>query len=432
MLEEADIQRLVAHGERIRRSGALGKSPQINRLFELLLERSLANVAPKEIEIAQMVFGRATDADLAADATVRVHVHRLRKKLEELPPDEQGERLTLPRGEYRLVVASADVAHVQDGVESPRPPPRSAWTGLAAAAVLLIGFNLLGWIWLAREPAKDSRLDTHLWSALAGSRNPTLILYGDQYVFGEQDANGAISRVIFDPHIGSREDLEQYKMRTPGADQKYIDLNSYSLPEGAAPAMAAIAPVVLAARAGEFSSIKSMTMSRFTNGMLRSHDLVYLGLLRNLGDLKEPLFEISGFSLSASDDSLIDRSSGNRFQSDWANPSTEGIMRRDYAYLASLPGPSGNHIVVVAGTRDPALMEAIQIASDKAELDRLSAQVGKGGSFEALYEVRTFGPSNVANKLVVARRLEVDQMWPAKERSFPIQKAAPSISRKSE
>ena len=432
MLEEADTQRLAAHGERVRKSGSLGKSPQINRLFELLLERSLADVAPKEIEIAQTVFGKATNADLAADATVRVHVHRLRKKLEELPPDEQGERLTLPRGEYRLVVASADVARTEDCVEPPRPPLHSAWIRFAAAAVLLIGFNLLCWIWLAREPAKDTRLDTNLWSALAGSRNPTLVLYGDQYVFGEQDANGAISRMIFDPRIGSREELEQYKMRTPGADQKYIDLNVYSLPEGAASAMAAIAPVVMAARAGEFNSLRSMTMSRFTNGMLRSHDLVYLGLLRNLGDLKEPLFDISGFSLSASDDSLVDRASGNRFQSDWANPSTEGIMRRDYAYLASLPGPSGNHIVVVAGTRDPALMEAVQIASDKAELDRLSTRVGKGNSFEALYEVRTFGPSNVANKLVVARRLEVDRMWPTKERPFRTQKDDPSFSRKKE
>lgn len=60
-------------------------------------------------------------------------------------------------------------------------------------------------------------------------------------------------------------------------------------------------------------------------------------------------------------------------------------------------------------------MEAIQIASNKAELDRLGARVGNGNIFEALYEVRTFGPSNVGNKLVIARHLKMDEMWPVRE-----------------
>jgi len=115
MLEDATADRLAAHGDRIRRSGALGKSQQINRLFDLLLERSLAGVAPKEVEIAQIVFGKSADADLASDATVRVHVHRLRKKLEELPPDENGERLALSRGQYRLVVIPRQAAEPNQG-----------------------------------------------------------------------------------------------------------------------------------------------------------------------------------------------------------------------------------------------------------------------------------------------------------------------------
>lgn len=432
MLEEADTQRLVAHAERVRKSGALGKSPQINRLFELLLERSLADVAPKEIEIAQTVFGKATDADLAADATVRVHVHRLRKKLEELPPDEHGKRLALPRGEYRLVVTSSEVVPTEDRAAPPRSPLGGARGRFAAGTVVLLAINLLCWIWLTSYFPKDVRLDSSLWSGLANSHNPIFFIYGDQYVFGEQDSKGGISRMILDPRIGSREDLKQHNKRTPGGDQKYVDLNTYSLPEGITPAIAAVAPVVMAARAGGFESLRSITMSRFTNDMLRSHDLVYLGLLGNLGDLKEPLSDISGFSLSDSEDTVIDQSSGNRFRSDWADPSTEGIMRRDYAYLASLPGPSGNHIVVVAGIRDPALMEAIQIASDRGELERLSAQVGKESSFEALYEVRTFGPSNVAHKLVLARRLNVDHMWPARERALPAPEAHQALPRRSE
>lgn len=430
-MEDEDTRRLAAHGERIRKSGALGKSSQLNRLFELLLERSLADAAPKEIEIAQTVFGKSTDVDLAADATVRVHVYRLRKKLEELPPDENGERLALPRGEYRLVVIPPDAVHTQDSAASPGGQPRYSWTWFVSGALLLVGLNLICWSWFAKDPARDARLDTNLWSELTASHNPTLIVYGDEYVFGALDSNNEVSRMILDPNIHSPDELEQYKLRTPGANQNYIDLNTYTLPEGAAPAMAAIAPIIAAARAGELPSLQSIAMSRFTNNMLRTHDLVYLGLLKNLGDLKEPLGDISGFSLSVDGDTLVDRASGNQFQSDWDNPSTEGIMRRDYAYLASFPGSSGNHIVVIAGTRDPALMEAIQIASNKSELDKLRARLGTDDTFEALYEVRTFGPSNVGNKLVIVRHLKVSQMWPVRESELATHKAGTTDSAKS-
>ena len=201
-MEDEDTKRLAAHGERVQKSGALGKSSQLNRLFELLLERSLAGAAPKEIEIAQTVFGKSTDVDLAADATVRVHVHRLRKKLEELPPDENGERLALPRGEYRLVVIPPDAVHTQDDHAAPRRRlPHCSWTWFVWGAVLVVALNLMGWSWFAKKNAGDGRLDSPLWSALAGSHNPTLIVYGDEYVFGALGANNEVSRMIIDPGV---------------------------------------------------------------------------------------------------------------------------------------------------------------------------------------------------------------------------------------
>ncbi|BAV64457.1 hypothetical protein SCLO_1014170 [Sphingobium cloacae] len=415
MQETSDTDRLTAHGQRIRKSGALGKSLQINRLFDLLLERSLAGTAAKEIDIAQNVFGRSTDVDLAADATVRVYAHRLRKKLDAVPADEQGERLILPRGEYRLVVVPAD-AEAGDHGDDPvmERPHRRAWRWLAAA-VAFLALNLLCWFWFANEPSRDPRLDTIFWKGLANDRTPALIVSGDYYVFGEQGPNGAIQRMIADPAITSSEDLTQYKMHTPGADKAYVDMNAYHLPEGLASALASIAPIVTAARSGKANPPRSITISRFTNDMLTSQDIVYVGLLSTLRELQEPLFSLSGFSLSASSDTLVDRASGHRFQSDWADPSRTGILRRDYAYLARLPGPSGNQILVIAGTRDPALVEAAQIASDKAELSRLQARLGKGEAFEALYEVRTFGPSNISRQLLIARPLHVDRMWPARK-----------------
>jgi hypothetical protein len=420
--QEVDEEnRLAVHAQRVLESGALGKSRQVIRLFEFLLERSLTATATKEIEIALAVFGRPTNVDLAADATVRVHIHRLRKKLDAAPVDERGERLVLPRGEYRLVIAVPDE---QDKYSNHARRSFLDWRYFAGAALFLT-FSAMCWFWWAGKAPSDSRIESILWSGLTESPAPLLIVSGDFYVFGEMGADGSILRMVADSTITSSEDLNRYKQRTPGAGQRYIDMNAYHLPSGLASALVSVTPIVAATRSGNSSLIKDVTTSRFTNEMLSGHDIVYVGLLDTLGDLQEPFFDLSGFSLSASGDTLVDLASGNQFQSDWAEPSTERIMRRDYAYLARFPGPAGNHIVVVAGIMDPALVQAAKIASDSAELSRLKAQLGNSEAFEAMYEVRTFGPSNVSAELLIARPLDVAQMWRARGASSPSGKAIP-------
>lgn len=398
--------RLAVHGQRVLQSGVLGKSRRMIRLFEFLLAHSVSGVATKEIEIAQVVFGRTTEVDLTADATVRVHIHRLRKKLDDMAPDELGEKLTLPRGEYRLVVIAAASSSV--GVLARHS--RRSW-GLAAAAALLLAVNGAGWTWLAKRPPADMRTQSLLWQGVNQGSAPVLLVSGDFYVFGEQAADGTIARLVADAGITSGTALEQYQRRLPSDAPRYIDLNAYHLPSGQAAALVAVAPVAAATRPGHPEQLRNVITSRFTTQMLSDHDIVYVGLLDGLGDLKEPFFDLSGFSLSDDGETLVDKASGQTYRSDWDEPSTERIMRHDYAYLARFPGPSGNQVIVVAGIMDPALVQAANIASSAAELTRLQDKLNGSQAFEALYEVRTFGPSNVSAELRVVRALEAGQMW---------------------
>ncbi|WCE09056.1 helix-turn-helix domain-containing protein [Pseudomonas sp. JBR1] len=399
--------RLAAHGQRVLQSGVLGKSRRMIRLFEFLLAQAVSGVATKEIEIAQVVFGRTTEVDLTADATVRVHIHRLRKKLDDMAPDELGEKLTLPRGEYRLVV----IAAASSGVGVLARHSRRSWGLAAAAALLLLAVNGAGWTWLAKRPPADMRTQSLLWQGVNQGSAPVLLVSGDFYVFGEQAADGTIARLVADAGITSGTALEQYQRRLPSDAPRYIDLNAYHLPSGQAAALVAVAPVAAATRPGHPEQLRNVTTSRFTTQMLSDHDIVYVGLLDGLGDLKEPFLDLSGFSLSADGEALVDKASGQIYRSDWDEPSTERIMRHDYAYLARFPGPAGNHVIVVAGVMDPALVQAANIAASATELARLQDQLHGAQAFEALYEVRTFGPSNVAAELRVARALEAGQMW---------------------
>ena len=72
------------------------------------------------------------------------------------------------------------------------------------------------------------------------------------------------------------------------------------------------------------------------------------------------------------------------------------------AGIPSRPGPVGNWMLVVSGTRDPALKEAAQIVSSRTRLDQL-AKIAGDGAFEAVYEVRTYGPSNYTSRPIVVR-----------------------------
>jgi len=71
------LERQVA---RVRESGMLGRSHGLSRLFDYLADPARGGATLREADVAQDVFGR--ELDLSGDASVRVYIHRLRKKLE--------------------------------------------------------------------------------------------------------------------------------------------------------------------------------------------------------------------------------------------------------------------------------------------------------------------------------------------------------------
>ncbi|HSG65549.1 MAG TPA: hypothetical protein VLD39_11135, partial [Gammaproteobacteria bacterium] len=99
--------------ERVVASGVLGRSRTYAKLLEYVVECSVEDRAPKELEIAVEVFGRGGDFDPNQDSLVRVYMHNLRQKLEQYYAQHGAAddyRLVIPRGEYRLVVEPRDIA----------------------------------------------------------------------------------------------------------------------------------------------------------------------------------------------------------------------------------------------------------------------------------------------------------------------------------
>lgn len=379
-----DLEREVA---RVRASGVLGRSQGLSRLFDYLAEQALAGRPVREADIAADVFGR--ELDLTGDASVRVYVHRLRRKLEDFyagPGQDAPHRLVIPVGEYRL-----DAVETAAPRAPSRPARRWAWAA-AAAALLLVAANGVAWAWLARQAAPDRTLAraaaAPLWAGL-GKERPVLVVVGDYYIFGDTEGGETPVRMIRAFDVNAPADLDVLLMGRPDLQGRYVDLDTYYTPIGATLALRELMPLVRRV-AGAPERVRVVTGSQLTPEMLKGSDIVYVGYLSALRLLQAPVFERSRFQVGETYDELVDRRTGRVFVSG-AGTAQPGRPNRDYGYLAAFQGPAGNRIVVIAGARDIGVMQTAEIAADPA-----AAPEQGETEFERLYLVEGVGRTNLA------------------------------------
>jgi hypothetical protein len=237
-----------------------------------------------------------------------------------------------------------------------------------------------------------------------------LVVLGDYYIFGEAPDKSQVTRLVRDFSVNSRDDLDAYLMAHPEDMGRDVDVDLHYLPVSSGSALGDVLPFIDAGITGKAVRPAILTMSQLPPAVLKDGNIVYIGFLSGLGILRDPLFAASGFKIGESYDELIDKKTGRHFNSDWGLVSDGKTPHRDYAYLASLPGPNGNHLLVIAGTRDAAVMQAAEIAADPKQL-ALIAKTAGDGPLEALYEVQTLGNQNLGSTLVVARPLQAAGIW---------------------
>jgi hypothetical protein len=416
---EAAGEQIAALAERLRARQALGRSDGLNRLFDYLVDCARAGTRPKEFEVAAAVFGRTAAFDGSQDASVRVAVHRLRRKLDEFyagPGREDPVRLCIPKGEYRMVAEAR-----QGEALAAQPAPRN-WRRLAIAGVaLLLALNLAAWaaFWMTHgtERALAQVQASAPWRPLVKSDATTLLVLGDYYIFGEIDERAGINRLVREYGINSREDLDAWLMDNPKAMGSYRDLDLYYLPVGAAFALRSIVPVI-SRGAAHAEGLRVVMASDLTPEMLKRNNIVYVGYLSALGMLRAPVFAGSRFTIGETYDELVDTATHKRYVSQEGGPSPAyanggDATRRDYGYVTAFRGPSGNRIMVVAGDRDTGLAQAAEALANPEALKALGKAAESADGFEALYEAEGIGRSGLGGRLVIAAPRRRVNPWTA-------------------
>ena len=414
-----DPEQLAARADRIRASGLLGRSGQLSRLFDYLVECSVLGKSPKEIDIAVEALGRGAEFDVTQDAVVRVYVHKLRRRLEEFyngPGSGETQRIVIARGEYRLSFESNQAAAEKppaSEVAIPVVRPAGAvrkW--LIAALVVSLALNLALFVFghFRRSPAEASLVRVRadpVWAPLLADDLPIVVVVGDYYIFGETDDSMNVTRMIREFSINSHRELEEYTQDHPEVADRYMDLGLSYLPTSVAPALRELMPVL--APAGK--RLRVVLASEMTPDLLTRADIVYVGYLSALGMLRHVVFSGSQFAIGDTYDELIDRKSGHHYVSQSSSLWRGDPSYRDYGYFSTFAGANGNHIVVVAGTRDVALTNTAEAATHPQSLQALATAANDHRDFEALYEVYGMEGTNVASKLLTTVPLNTAALW---------------------
>ena len=402
--ESDDIIRDQAAG--ILESGVLGRSRSYRRLFEYLVENTLAGRTPKEIEIAVEVFSRDRTFDPAQDSMVRVYAHNLRQKIRqyyETHGSEEAYRLSLPRGEYRL-----DVSESNSDVEADvRPWPGTSAFWIALPALTAVIGLALGYLF-GGAPFRSVAEPTMLWQALADDDLPVTVVVGDYYIFGELDESGDVMRFVREFSVNSADDLDAFSSRSESPQRRYQDLELTYLAHSSAPALGDVLGVLY----GMGKDVDVVPMSGFDPADVRSSHIVYIGYFSALDKLFDFTFAASDLAIGATYDELINIETGEFFASSAGRPSDYRDYR-DYGYFSTFPGPAGNQFVIVAGTRDEGVMHIAQVVSDPAYVESVVQAVPQNadGAFELLYEVTGFDRTFIDAMLVHAAPLDGSRIW---------------------
>ncbi|MEQ1580818.1 MAG: hypothetical protein ABL964_09525 [Steroidobacteraceae bacterium] len=419
-MSDADI--LSSQAEAIRASGILGRSSLTQRLFDFLIECSLKGKIPKEIEVAIDAFGRRDSFDVSQDAVVRVYIHKLRRKLEEFyagPGKQEASRIVIPRGEYRLAIApnsaAVAVSEIVPVVPATPAPRWYRWAGALLGLSLLVNLLLVVTgplqVGKAADPLKQVR-ESALWAPLLDDDLPIYVVTGDYYIFAEVDQFLLVTRLIRDFNINSRDDFERALQNDRSLADKYQDMNLAYLPTASAFALRDVMPVLALAN----RRVQVVMASDVNPNLLKSGHVIYIGYFSGMATLHEVVFAGSRLMSGESYDELYDRTTGTSYVSDVG--SEQGRLKyRDYGYVSTFPGPNGNQFVILAGTRDIAVMRTAEIATQASALRELHA-LRPEGSFEALYEVYGFGRTDIDAKLVFTAPLDTKAIWreaPAQE-----------------
>lgn len=385
----------TAEVARLNAAKVAGEAGRLRELFDYLSQRGPDAPSASQADIADVVFGQvATEGD---DATVRVYIHRLRKRMEDFYEKEgegdRPDRLLIPAGSYALRLAG-----MPEAVAAPQPSAFRRYFSLtfAVSLVALIAAVALGYV-LAGPSAPRANA---LWQPFLDSDRPLMVVVGDYYMFGELNSfDPERSRLIRDFRIDSPTDLARAQETEPERYELSEDVGLTYLPLSSAFALKEIMPLL--EQGGK--QVDIIPASELTAASIRDHDIVYIGLVSAMGLLEDVVFTGGTIRTGETYDEFTDSVARQRYTSEEMRRLASPVYYRDYGYFTRLKTPGGGLVAVVAGSRDTALRGIAPLVSGPDLPDEIEQLAEGNGGLEGLYQVTGQQGADLSRRLLAVR-----------------------------
>lgn len=333
--------------DRIGHSEGFVHSESNRNLLKYLIDKSLSDEIPRELDIAIDFFNKDADYHTSEDSLVRSHIWSLRKKLENYYLKEgRGEsiKLLIPKGRYEVLFLENDPGDQSQNLKSGNKTLFRASMG-----ILLIGISLIIYSqFRQRTPTagfyKEMSND-EIWSDFSQSPLPTQFVMGDYFVYIEERSDRSGWRRIRSGSVNSLDDLRQYYDKNPEFESDFLGLtHTYVNPSVPHDAMVLFPRFILSGVQVRYNNSSWMTEDDF-----QSSNLIYFGPLKTLRMFK-PYLEQSSFDCSFYPHQILVKN-----KNDTTSLKTLDIdfddgfnYRKDYTLVIKVPGPNQNIIMLVS------------------------------------------------------------------------------------
>jgi hypothetical protein len=362
MLEQPQIHVILAD---ILESQEFKDSQRYRELLQYLVEESIAGRSPKETTIGMQIFSKDSSFNSKEDATVRVYINNLRKKLEHYyltAGKTASYRLVIPVGHYKVDFLLAE------GHPSPKTfTNRTLLWGLifgGLACAFLLGYFSGS---SSRSSPQSPSPPNPIWNEFfRPNGRPTLIVLGDYFFMREINPISSYYRTIT---INNPEELQERLAKDPAFAKRYKQNEFTFLRPSSTWGLTQVIPILQKSPRGY--SLK--LASEITPADFKSNNIVFIGTLKTIYSFSKFL-HIFGMQRtttpyesialhSQNEDSIQTFGVGQQRSSDYV---------KDFSIIAKGAGPEGSTILMLLGFTENGAIAAPRAATDSSLLKAIA------------------------------------------------------------
>ncbi len=424
--------------ERIVRDPSIAKSEASKKLLMYLAECSTKHYVPNETDIAQHALGKGPDFDPSYDASVRVHISKLRKKLEyyyKTRGKHDKIRIDIPKRQYSLELYEKSTRKNKIDKFVKIALPTAVFVLSVAVVVLLIQNHSMR---KKIPPATVAELNSFIWKDFVDNEKSALMVVGHVFAYCEYQDEYNSFRIVRNRLINSKDDLSKY-MALYNIPTEHIWMPSWEIiPKYALYHFSLIESIF--SRASRPLAVKLSSNLAWPD--FQDNHIIYVGHFHNLAKLTRFYQSDHFYSPSQNTDYMsliaqLDKNwaaqqylSTNNIQASLENQldalfvvyhyqsdsdSSRDVYKyaydeetkyvRDYAILMKLPGPHQSQLLFIVSFHQIGRLTVIKMLTNPNRLEHFEKQIQERVSFlpqyfEILIEVKGYEETSMEMDIV--------------------------------